>query len=195
MAVLPILGVCTAPIAGFLADRFTERSVSTVGIVLSLIGCLAISTFSEKLTVSGYLLRMLPVGIGFGLFQPPNQSAIIGSVSSKYISVASGLWFFSRTLGQVIGITLIEVLFSQLTASYAPGGVETSVTMAPPEALVLGEQVSFRTIAVALGVSVFISGFLWQRQNQDMSVHTASGSVVPVISQEVGTENGEQGTV
>lgn len=166
VAVLPILGVFSAPIAGSLADRFTERSVSTVGVVLSLIGCLAISTFSEELTVSGYLLRMLPVGIGFGLFQPPNQSVILGSVSSKYISVASGLWFFSRTLGQVIGITLVEVLFSHLTASYTSSGAMISVTMAPPEALVFGEQLSFRIIAVALGVSVLISGFLWQQQNQ-----------------------------
>ncbi|MGK7904563.1 MAG: DHA2 family efflux MFS transporter permease subunit [Hormoscilla sp.] len=170
VAVMPVLGVCSAPIAGVLADRFTERSVSTVGVVLLLIGCLAIGTFNEELTVSGYLLRMLPVGIGFGLFQPPNQSAILGSVSSKYVSVASGLWFFSRTLGQVIGITLIEVLFSQLTASYAPSGVTASVTMAPPEALVFGEQVSFRTIAVTLGVSVGISGFLWQRQHQELRV-------------------------
>ena len=170
VAVLPVLGVCSAPIAGSLADRFTERSVSTVGVVLLLIGCLAMSTFNEELTVSGYLLRMLPVGIGFGLFQPPNQSAILGSVSPKYVSIASGLWFFSRTFGQVIGITLIEVLFSHLTASYVPSGVTASVTMAPPEALVFGEQVSFRTIAVTLGISVLISGFLWQRQNQELRV-------------------------
>lgn len=169
LAVLPVLGVCVAPIAGSLADRFTERSVSTVGAVLLLIGCLAISTFSQELTISGYLLRMAPIGIGFGLFQPPNQSAIMGSVSSKYVSVASGLWFFSRTLGQVLGITLVEFLFSYLTARYTETGIMTSITTASSEALVFGEQVTFQIIATTLVVSVIISGVLWQQQDQQPS--------------------------
>jgi EmrB/QacA subfamily drug resistance transporter len=167
IAVLPVLGICVSPLAGSLADRFGERSISTIGLILTLIGCLAISTFSEELTVLGYLFRVIPFAIGFGLFQPPNQSAIIGSVPPQYLSVASGLLFFSRALGQVIGITLIGILFSRLTASQFESDIPISLTTAPVEALVFGEQVSFRIISIIVIIAVGLSGFLWQRQNQE----------------------------
>ncbi|NEP83728.1 MAG: MFS transporter [Okeania sp. SIO3B3] len=165
IAVLPILAICVGAVAGYLADRFGERSISTIGMVLLLIGCLTISTFSEELTVKGYVLRVLPYGIGFGLFQPPNQSAIMGSVPPQYLGVASGLWFFSRAFGQVMGITLIGILFSRLSASQLPVDIPFSATTAPVEVLVFGEQTSFRIISALLVVAVVISVFLWQRQN------------------------------
>jgi len=167
IAVVPILGICVGPIAGSVADRFGERSISTIGLVLLLISCLTISTFSEELTIGGYLLRMIPLGIGVGLFQPPNQSVIMGSVPPQYLSVASGLWFFSRALGQVMGITLIGILFSRLTASQIPAGTSFSVTTAPVEALVFGEQVSFRIVCVILIVAVVISGFLCVKRSKE----------------------------
>ncbi|NEO42944.1 MAG: MFS transporter [Moorea sp. SIO4A3] len=171
IAVIPILGICVAPVAGSLADRFGERSISTIGMTLLLIGCLAISTFSEELTVKGYLLRIIPFGIGYGLFQPPNQSAIMGSVPRQYLSVGSGLWFFSRALGQVMGITLIGILFSRLSASQLQLDTPFSVTTAPVEALVFGEQVSFRIVSAILVIAVVICGFLWQRQNQRLRIN------------------------
>nr|WP_293063040.1 MFS transporter [Okeania sp. SIO2B3] len=165
IAVLPILAICVGAVAGYLADRFGERSISTIGIVLLLIGCFTISTFSEELTVKGYVLRVLPYGIGFGLFQAPNQSAIMGNVPPQYLGVASGLWFFSRAFGQVMGITLIGILFSRLSASQLPVDIPFSATTAPVEALVFGEQASFRIICVLLVVALVISVFLWQRRN------------------------------
>ncbi|WP_293118211.1 MFS transporter [Okeania sp. SIO1I7] len=165
IAVLPILAICVGAVAGYLADRFGERSISTIGMVLLLIGCLTISTFSEELTVKGYVLRVLPYGIGFGLFQAPNQSAIMGSVPPQYLGVASGLWFFSRAFGQVMGITLIGIMFSRLSASQLPADTPFSVITAPVEALVFGEQASFHIISALLVVAVVISVFLWQRRN------------------------------
>lgn len=165
IAVLPILAISVGPVAGFLGDRFGERSISTIGMVLLLIGCLTISTFSEELTVTGYVLRVLPFGIGVGLFQPPNQSAIMGGVPSQYVSVASGLWFFSRAFGQVMGITSIGILFSRLSSSQLPVDIPFSATIAPVEALVFGEQASFRIMSAILVVAVVISVLLWQRQN------------------------------
>ncbi|AOY78716.1 MFS transporter [Moorena producens JHB] len=171
IAVLPILAICVGTVAGYLADRFGERSISTIGMTLLLIGCLTISTFSQELTVKGYLLRMLPFGIGCGFFQPSNQSAIMGSIPPQYLSVASGLWFFSQALGQVMGITLIGILFSRLSASQLPVDTQFSVTTAPVEALVFGEQVSFRIVSAILVIGLVICGFLWQRQNQRLRIN------------------------
>ncbi|MEO1376746.1 MAG: hypothetical protein AAFW70_21110 [Cyanobacteria bacterium J06635_10] len=49
-----------------------------------------------------------------------------------------------------MGITLIGILFSRLTASQIPADTQFSVTTAPVEALVFGEQVSFRIVCVIL---------------------------------------------
>ncbi len=167
ISVIPILSVCSAPVAGALGDRFAERSVSTVGVVLLLIGCLGMSTFSEELTVLRYLFCIIPIGIGFGLFQPSNQSAIMSSVPPQYVSVASGLWFFSRALGQVMGITAISILISRLTASRLQEETFVSITSSPIEALVFGEQMSFRIVSSVLIISIMVSFFLWREQDRE----------------------------
>lgn len=167
VSVMPILGVCSAPVAGYLADRFGERGVSTAGVGLLLIGCLAVSTFSEDLTVTGYILRMLPVGIGFGLFQPPNQSAILSSVPGAFLSLASGLWFFSRSLGQIVGISFISGLISILVASQLPGQEAIGMTTAPATALVFSHQVSFRWLSTLLLMALVLSQVLLRHQRRD----------------------------
>ncbi|MEM9541299.1 MAG: MFS transporter [Cyanobacteria bacterium P01_E01_bin.42] len=163
LAVMPALGVAVGPIAGYLADRIGERPISTIGFGMILISCLAISTFNEGLTVIGYLVRVVPFAIGYGIFQPPNQSAIFKIAPKQYLSVISGLLFFSRALGQVIGITFMSVLFSRLTASRVVGDDFTSLFSAPVEALVFGEQVSFRIFAGLLAVGFLIGLYLWRR--------------------------------
>lgn len=166
VAVLPVSAVCVGPLAGWLADRLGTKAVSATGLVLLLVSCWAIGTFSKDLTTAGYLCRIVPLGVGFGIFQPPNQSAILSSVSTQYRSVAAGLWFFSRAFGQVLGIATIGILFSTLTNSQLQTDAVVAVTDAPVEALVFGEQMSFRIIAIALAIAIVLSGFLWQQQHQ-----------------------------
>lgn len=163
LAVSPVLGGIVAPISGSLSDRFGSRIISLIGLMLMVIGCLSISTFDAQLTDLGYILRVAPFGIGLGMFQSPNNSAILGAVSADRLGIASGLLSLSRTLGQTSGVPLLAALFSFLTLAQSK---VSSVTDAPVAALVTGVQGTFRVAAVVLFAATLIIAILWRMQKR-----------------------------
>ena len=158
LAVSPVLGGIVAPFSGNLSDRFGPRIISLIGLLLMTVGCLAISTFNTHLTELGYIVRVAPFGIGLGMFQSPNNSAILGEVPPERLGIASGLLSLSRTLGQTTGLAVMGTLFAVLTLSFASA---VDVTTAPVEALVFGFQGTFRIAALLLLSAAALIAFLW----------------------------------
>jgi len=126
MSVIPIFLVITAPIAGSFADKHGERPVTVVGLLFLTLGYFTISTISTETTALGYILRFLPVGLGMGIFQTPNNSAIMGAVSSKRSGVAGGLLALTRTVGQSTGIAVLGTLWAARVL--ARGGVSETTS-------------------------------------------------------------------
>ncbi|MEH6457335.1 MAG: hypothetical protein V7749_13480, partial [Cocleimonas sp.] len=52
------------------------------------------------------------IGIGFGLFSTPNNSAAMGSVSKERLGMASALLTMSRLMGQMLGTAIVTLLMS-----------------------------------------------------------------------------------
>jgi EmrB/QacA subfamily drug resistance transporter len=159
LAVSPVLGGIVAPLSGNMSDKFGTRIISLIGLLLMTVGCLAVSTFNAQLTELGYIMRVAPFGIGLGMFQSPNNSAILGEVPPERLGIASGLLSLSRTLGQTIGLSLMGALFAVLTLSSSSAA---DVTTAPVEALVFGVQGTFRIAAVVLFIAALLVAFLWR---------------------------------
>jgi hypothetical protein len=92
-----------------------------------------ISVFSLNQTTStlGYLVRFIPVGIGIGLFQSPNNSAVMGSAPRERLGVASGLLSLTRTIGQTAGIALLGAFWESRVVALSGGVLTTDVTEAP----------------------------------------------------------------
>lgn len=158
LAVSPILGGIIAPISGSLSDRFGARLISLIGLVLMVIGCFLCSTFDAQLTDLGYIVRVVPFGLGLGMFQSPNNSAIMGGVSRDKLGIASGLLSLTRTLGQTAGLPLLGAIFASMALSKANLAQYTDVKAAPIEALVYGVQGSFHIAALILCGAVLVSG-------------------------------------
>ena len=164
MAVSPILSGIVAPFSGTLSDRFGSRRITLVGLLLMTIACLLMSTLNVGMSDLEYVLRVAPLGIGLGMFQSPNNSAILGEVPPDRLGIASGLLSLSRTLGQTIGLPVMGAIFSVLTLSQALGAGD--ITHAPPAAIVAGVQGAFHVATVImLGAAVLITG-LWQMERQ-----------------------------
>ena len=108
MAMPLALGI-TAPVAGRLADRLGARSLTIGGMAtvaggLALLGALRPST-------PGFLLLLAVVGIGLGLFTPPNNAAIMGSVPQGQSGLASGVLNMTRGMGTAFGLALTGLVF------------------------------------------------------------------------------------
>jgi EmrB/QacA subfamily drug resistance transporter len=152
----PIITGLIAPLAGSLSDRYGSRGISLLGLVLIVIGCLAISTLNTSVNELGFIMRYMPFAFGFGMFQSPNNSAIMSSAPRDRMGVAGGLLSLSRTLGQTTGLPLMGALFSALVLAFANLPAGTDATTAPAEALVAGINGAYR---IAAGI-VFVSTLL-----------------------------------
>lgn len=163
LAVSPVLGGIVAPFSGNLSDRFGTRSISLIGLILMVFGCLLMSTFHAQMTDLGFILRVAPFGIGLGMFQSPNNSAILGSVPPERLGIASGLLSLTRTLGQTTGVPLLGAIFAGVVLMHSTAA---GVTDAPPQALVVGVQTTFRLAAAVLAIAVSLVFVLWRSQRR-----------------------------
>jgi EmrB/QacA subfamily drug resistance transporter len=162
MMVVPISMGVLAPIAGSLSDRFGSRGISLIGLVVVAAGCLSISTLHKEVSTAGYIVRMIPLGVGLGIFQSPNNSAIMGAVPKERLGVASGLLALSRTLGQSTGLPLMGALF--ITLVYSNGNLlpGEDLSHAPAEALVAGITGTYRIAAlIILASTAMAAAALW----------------------------------
>ena len=112
-----------APLGGRFSDRVGIRIPATMGLILT-----ALTLFSYtfiRVGVSDYaiLWRQVVQGLGIALFNPANNSAIIGSLPREKVGLASSFLALARNLGMVIGIAFAEMItaFRAEVASMEPG--------------------------------------------------------------------------
>ena len=147
LAVIPALMGVTAPISGTLSDKLGSRKITLIGLGILLVGYLALVTINEDKSMLALVLYLLPLGIGMGVFQSPNNSAIMGAAPQDKLGLVSGMLSLTRTLGQSTGIAVDGAIWAALTISYALPEVVTSTTDAPSFAQVSALQDTFMVIS------------------------------------------------
>ena len=145
------IGVCS-PISGWLSDRVGTRPLAALGLATLVVAYLSVSTLSIDTGTLGYIVKVMWVGLGMGIFQSPNNSAIMGSVPRERLGVASGLLSLTRTLGQTTGVALIGALWATLVRLHDVAHV-TDATTAP----VVAQLQALRWVARAVALLVFIA--------------------------------------
>ena len=170
LAIVPIALGITAPISGSLSDRFGPRPIIVGGLLMLLLGFSAVSTLSTGTTALGYVLRFLPIGIGIGTFQSPNNSAVMGAVPRSRLGIASGLLSLTRTLGQTTGIAALGALWATRVLRRAGGTLPAGATSAPAAAQVAGLNDTFTivVILIALALALAIWGLVQERRSRHL---------------------------
>ena len=164
MAVVPVCMGIIAPLSGMLSDRWGSRPFTIAGLGMLIIGYIGVSTLTLETSAVGYVLRFLPVGIGAGLFQSPNNSAIMSEAPRDRMGVASGLLSITRTLGQITGIATLGAIWSaRIIHRSLPVVVNTSSEAAP---LIQVQALNDTTIIVVilLTIGITISIFTWFKE-------------------------------
>jgi EmrB/QacA subfamily drug resistance transporter len=164
LAVFPIALGLTAPLSGALSDKYGTRPISVLGLLVLVVGYASLSTLSETTTAVGYILRSIPLGIGMGLFQSPNNSAIMGAAPRERYGVASGLLAVTRTLGQTVGIAALGALWAARVFARLGQTLPGGVTAAPPAAQVAGLQETFLVSSTLVGLALLIALWTWRQE-------------------------------
>jgi EmrB/QacA subfamily drug resistance transporter len=175
LAIVPIAVGVTAPISGLLSDRLGTRPITVVGLLILLLGFLAISTLSTQTTALGYVLRFLPIGVGLGVFQSPNNSAIMGAVSRSRLGIASGLLSITRTLGQTTGIAALGAVWASRVIYRAGGALPAATTTAPATAQVAALNDTSLIICgmLTLALALAVWGLVQERRSEHLSKVTS----------------------
>jgi EmrB/QacA subfamily drug resistance transporter len=125
---MPITTMIVAPLSGALSDRVDSRYISSAGMGVAALGILQLSFLNENTSMLKIALALVTFGLGVGLFQTPNNSAIMGSVPDNRRGIASSILATMRNIGMVLGIAISGAIFNEhvkvLTKSLALSGVK-----------------------------------------------------------------------
>jgi DHA2 family multidrug resistance protein-like MFS transporter len=128
----PIAIGIAAPIAGRLSDRYSAAVLGGIGLFVFALGLLSLAFLPDRPDIFDIVWRMALCGTGFGLFQSPNNRAMLSAAPRERSGGASGMLGTARLLGQTTGAALVALLFARL-----PHGAPTvSVLIASGFALI-----------------------------------------------------------
>jgi DHA2 family multidrug resistance protein-like MFS transporter len=100
-----------APIAGRLADRYPAGILGGIGLSVLAAGFVLLALLPPNPTMTEVLWRVALCGIGFGMFQSPNNRAIVVSAPRERSGGAGAIQGTSRLFGQSIGAALVALVF------------------------------------------------------------------------------------
>jgi MFS family permease len=117
MTAIPLTIFVVAPISGRLSDRLGSQELSIAGALVGVIGLFVMSGvvgvgIQEDTSNLGIIMGLCSIGLAIGLFQSPNNNAIMGCVPLHKLGVASALLATVRNLGMVTGTGLSTTLFT-----------------------------------------------------------------------------------
>jgi MFS family permease len=157
MATVPVALGIIAPISGSLSDRFGSRPITVAGLAMLTVGFLAVSSLDAETTALGYVLRFLPVGLGMGTFQSPNNSAIMGAAPRDRLGIASGMLAVTRTLGQTTGIATLGALWAGQVFKHTGEVLSAGATAAPIPAQVFALRDTFVIVSILIFAALLLS--------------------------------------
>lgn len=154
LAVMPLIALVLAPLAGRWSDRLGPRPLSLAGTLLMASGFAALSRVSTTPQPGHLPLAILAgmslIGVGMGIFSVPNSSAAMGSVPPERLGLASGLQATMRNLGIASGAAAMAAIAASRFAAHGGGTLAASARggATHPEAFALATRDAYLTMAV-----------------------------------------------
>jgi EmrB/QacA subfamily drug resistance transporter len=117
LMIYPMILSLVAPVSGHLSDKIGSELLTFLGLVLTGTGLFLMSSLSENSTLSGMVTFIGIMSVGMGIFQSPNNSLIMSTVSRDKLGIAGSINALVRNLGMVCGIALATtLLYSMMSA-------------------------------------------------------------------------------
>ena len=108
----PVAAMFMGPLAGYLIEKISPAIIGCVGMILFCVGLFFLSRLQVHSTHIDIIWRVALTGMGFALFQTPNNSEIMASTPAQRSGGASGMLNLGRLVGQTFGTTVVALLFS-----------------------------------------------------------------------------------
>ncbi len=118
---VPVALSVSSPVSGFLADRFGGRSLPVLGMVVLAVALVLLSFAGPGSAVPGVVARLALAGVGMGLFQSPNNAAVMSALPRARLGSGGGLLATARNGGMASGIGLAAAIVALRAGGDASG--------------------------------------------------------------------------
>ena len=160
LGAIPITMGIVAPFSGSMSDRIGSRPVTVAGLAfMTLSYVLGSFVFGIDTAIVAFILIGAILGIGVGIFQSPNNSAILGAVPHSRLGITSGMLSINRITGSITGIAVLGTIWAARTTAYAGGGTAES---APASAQAAGLSDTLLVTAVLMGAMLLLGIWAWR---------------------------------
>lgn len=127
LLIQPLTQMLVSPLVGKITDKTAPVRIANIGSAAICLGLISIAlTVGREASLALIAVELVVIGTGFGVFITPNTVAIMASVDARQYGMASGMIGTVRTLGMVISMTTVTLVFSlfmggqPVTASTVP---------------------------------------------------------------------------
>jgi EmrB/QacA subfamily drug resistance transporter len=128
MLPLTAMFVVSAPLGGFLTERFGPRPPLILGMLLLVVAFLGLSRLEVDTGYGGQWPYFLIIGISFGLIIVSTTQAILGNVPVERGGIAGGLQSTAQQLGGVLGTAVFgSIIAAKVTGSLPDALAERGV--------------------------------------------------------------------
>jgi EmrB/QacA subfamily drug resistance transporter len=112
LSAVPVALSIASPLSGWLSDRFGGRALAAGGMVLLAAGLGSLSLAGPDVGLASAMIRLAACGVGMGLFQAPNNSAVMGALPRERLGSGGGLLATARNVGMAVGVAVAGSLFA-----------------------------------------------------------------------------------
>jgi MFS transporter, DHA2 family, multidrug resistance protein len=126
----PIAVAFAAPLAGRLVERYPAGLLGGIGLTLFACGLGTLALMPANPGPIDVIWRMALSGVGFGLFQTPNNRTMIAAAPRERSGGASGMLGTARLLGQTTGAALVALFLARFPSSGTQISLLTAVGFA-----------------------------------------------------------------
>lgn len=159
--------ILVAPLAGWISDRVGSRLLCTVGSSLIVLAQFLMATLWLDSPVWRIMLPLALSGLGWAIFNSPNQSAILGSAPPDKVGLASGMVATTARTGGAMGVALSATLFTYFLSAggLAPSQIESPQSWsATPEVFMGSYNHTVHLVNFFTFLSVFFSAVRGSRR-------------------------------
>ncbi len=118
-----------APLGGRLADRYAAPLICAIGLALFIVGMALLALLGESPATLDIIWRSAVCGLGFGLYQAPNNREMMGSLPLERSGSASGVLASVRTFGQSVGAALVALVLSGIMTADTENALSVSLAL------------------------------------------------------------------
>nr|WP_063779219.1 MFS transporter [Kibdelosporangium sp. MJ126-NF4]CEL13103.1 Drug resistance transporter EmrB/QacA subfamily [Kibdelosporangium sp. MJ126-NF4] len=128
MLTFPVAAAVLGPLAGLLADRYGDRRIALVGVIVLISGLLVLVPANRSWQAADVAWRLAIAGAGIGLFNAPNMSAAMSASPVRLLATTGATTSVARQAGFALGPAVATLVWG--LSGYTVGGIRNTFAVA-----------------------------------------------------------------